>query len=174
MNDGAAAQIFMKRGKAEALGHEIIYTVVDMSTIAMAPRLISVAPALAIKKCLANTKLDIQEMRFIEINEAFACVPLVSSRLLSTEHFLAGRFEDLIKEISAHPISGGDDEKYRQLKSRLNVNGGAVAVGHPNTATGARLMMTAAYNLKQAGGGYGVCGVCGGLAQGAACIIWVE
>ena len=174
MNDGATAQIFMKRAKAEALGHEILYTVVDMSTIAMAPGLIGVAPAFAIKKCLDRTELDIQDMRFIEINEAFACVPLVSSRLLSTEHFLAGSFDDLLEEVSANPIGGSDDEKYLRLKSRLNANGGAVAVGHPNTATGARLMMTAAYNLKEAGGGYAACGICGGLAQGAGCIIWVE
>ncbi len=174
MNDGATAQVFMKREKAEQLGLEVLYTVVAMSSIALQPRIMPVSPAFAIKKCLDTTGLTIDDMKFIEINEAFACVPLVATKLLSNQRFLAGDYQEMVKEASAKPILDNDDAKYQALKGKLNVNGSAIAVGHANTASGARLMMTAAYNLKEKGGGYATCAICGGLTQGAGCIIWVE
>lgn len=174
MNDGATAQIFTRREKADALGLDIIYTVVTMATVALAPRFIDLAPGCAIKKCLDTAKLSIDDMKFIEINEAFACVPLVSLKLLTNDRFLSGNLGELITEASRQPILGNDEAKYSECKNKVNVNGSAVATGHPNTATGARLMMTAAYNLREQGGGYAACGICGGLAQGAGCIISVE
>ena len=174
MNDGAAAQILMKRETAEALSLNILYTIIAMSSIALQPRLMAATPAFAIKKCLDTSGLKIGDMKYAEINEAFACVPLVSAKLLSNGRFLSSNYEKMVKEVSVGPILDNDPEKYINLKSRLNVNGGAIAIGHANTATGARLMMTAAYNLKGNGGGYAACGICGGLAQGAGCIIWVE
>jgi acetyl-CoA C-acetyltransferase len=111
---------------------------------------------------------------FLEINEAFACVPLVSTKLLANGRFLAGRYDEMVREASEKPIVDNDPARYELLKSRLNVNGSAIAVGHPNTASGARLMMTAAYNLAESGGGYAACAICGGLTQGAGCIIHVE
>jgi acetyl-CoA C-acetyltransferase len=174
MNDGATAQIFTRREKAEALGLDIIYTVVTMATVALAPRFIDLAPGCAIKKCLDTAKLSIDDMKFIEINEAFACVPLVSLKLLTNDRFLSGDLGELITEASQQPILGNDEAEYSEYKNKVNVNGSAVATGHPNTATGARLMMTAAYNLREQGGGYAACGICGGLAQGAGCIISVE
>jgi acetyl-CoA C-acetyltransferase len=174
MNDGATAQIIMKREKAEQLGLNVVYTIVTMSTVALQPRIMPVAPAFSIKKCLDETKMNIDDMKFIEINEAFACVPLVSTKLLANERFLQAEYEEMLKEASSKPILDYDESKYRALKGRLNGNGSAIAVGHPNTASGARLMMTAAYNLKENGGGYAACAICGGLTQGAGCIIWVE
>jgi acetyl-CoA C-acetyltransferase len=174
MNDGAAAQIIMKRNKAEQLGLDIIYTIVTMSTVALQPRVMPVSPGFAIKKCLDEAKLNIHDMKFIEINEAFACVPLVSTKLLSNERFMKAEYNEMAKEVSAKIIIDNDDLAYHILKERLNVNGSAIAVGHPNTASGARIMMTAAYNLKENGGGYSACAICGGLAQGSGCIIWVE
>lgn len=174
MNDGATAQIIMKREKAEKLGLNIIYTIVTMSSIALQPRIMPVSPGFAIKKCLDTARLNIADMQFIEINEAFACVPLVSCKLLSNERFLSGNYNDMVKEASAKPILDNDDFRYRKLKRILNVNGSAIAIGHPNTSSGARLMMTAAYNLKENGGGYAACAICGGLTQGAGAIIWVE
>ncbi|NLU48951.1 MAG: thiolase family protein, partial [Syntrophomonadaceae bacterium] len=174
MNDGACAQILMKREKAEQLGLDILYTVVAMSSIALQPRIMPVSPAFAIKKCLDVTGLTIDDMKFIEINEAFACVPLVATKLLSNQRFLAGDYNEMVKEASTKPILDNDDTKYQELKSKLNVNGSAIAVGHANTASGSRIMMTAAYNLKENGGGYAACAICGGLTQGAGCIIWVE
>ncbi len=174
MNDGATAQIIMKREKADKLGLEPIYTVVSTTAIALQPRIMPVSPGFAIKKCLDDAGLNIQDMSFIEINEAFACVPLVSCKLLSNQRFLQSDYKELVREASAKPILDNDDSLYQELKSRLNVNGGAIAIGHPNTASGARLLMTAAYNLKENGGGYAACAICGGLTQGAGTIIWVE
>jgi acetyl-CoA C-acetyltransferase len=174
MNDGATAQIIMKREKAEKLGLEPLYTIVATAAIALQPRIMPVSPGFAIKKCLDDAKLKIEDLKFIEINEAFACVPLVSCKLLSNERFLKSGYKDMVKEAAAAPILDNDEQKYLALKQRLNVNGSAIAVGHPNTASGARVMMTAAYNLKENGGGYAACAICGGLTQGAGSIVWVE
>jgi acetyl-CoA C-acetyltransferase len=174
MNDGATAQILMKRGKAEQLGLKPIYTVVATSAIALAPRIMPVSPAFAIKHCLDQTGMNIDQMDCIEINEAFACVPLVSTKLLSNKRFMSSDYKEMVREASAGAILDNDEDHYRALKGKLNVNGSAIAIGHPNTASGARLMMTAAYNLSEHGGGYAACAICGGLTQGAASIIMVE
>ncbi len=91
-------------------------------------------------------------MDLIEINEAFAAVPLVSTKILAE----------------------GNPLKVKALRNKLNINGGAIAIGHANTATGARILMTLAYELRRHGGGYGIAAICGGLAQGDAAIIKVE
>jgi len=174
MNDGATAQILMTRRKAEEMGLDIIYTIVSMSTVALQPRIMPVSPAFSIKKCLNNVNLSIDDMKYIEINEAFACVPLVSTKLLSNGRFLEAEYYEMVREASEKAVLDNDEEKYEELKSKLNVNGSAIATGHPNTASGARIMMTAAYNLKESGGGYATCAICGGLTQGAGCILWVE
>lgn len=174
LNDGATAQIITRRDKADQLGLKVIYTIVAMSTVALQPRIMPVAPAFALKKCFDGVKLNINDMKFIEINEAFACVPLVSNKLLANERFLKSDYIDMVKEASSKSVIDYDETKYLDLKQRLNVNGGAIAIGHPNTASGARIMMTAAYNLMENDGGYAACAICGGLTQGAGCIIWVE
>lgn len=174
MNDGAAAQIFMKRRTANKLNFAPLYTIVSMSSIALQPRIMPVSPAFAIKKCLNDIDLEIDDMKVIEINEAFACIPLVSAKLLSNERFMHVDYQTVAKEVSLSPIRDYDPEHYSKLKEKINENGGAIAVGHPNTASGARLMMTAAYNLREKGGGFAACAICGGLAQGAASIICVD
>ncbi|MGI5911619.1 MAG: thiolase family protein [Syntrophomonadaceae bacterium] len=174
MNDGATAQIFTTRKIAEENGWDVIYTLVAIAAIALQPRIMPVSPAFAIKKCLDEVNLTIDDMKFIEINEAFACVPLVSCKLLSNDRWLNSNYGDMVKEASAKPILDNDPVKYDELKKKLNVNGSAIAIGHPNTASGARVMMTAAYNLKENGGGYAACAICGGLTQGSGAIIWVE
>jgi len=98
----------------------------------------------------------------------------LTSIMRSNEKFLSGDYQAMVKKSSIGAILGNDQTLYVELMKKLNVNGSAIAVGHPNTGSGARLMMTAAYNLKENGGGYAACGICGGLAQGAGCIIWVE
>ncbi|MDQ7093219.1 thiolase family protein [Desulfosporosinus sp. PR] len=174
MNDGAAAQIFTTRGHAEELGLEVSYTLVSIAAIALQPRIMPVSPAFAIKKCLTEAKLTMDDLKYLEINEAFACVPLVSCKLLANGRFLSSDYQEMVKEASEKPILDNDPRKYQDLKNKLNVNGGAIATGHPNTASGARIMMTAAYNLKENGGGLAACAICGGLTQGAGAIIWVE
>jgi acetyl-CoA C-acetyltransferase len=145
-----------------------------MSSIALQPRIMPVSPAFAIKKCLDLTGLTVDDLKYLEINEAFACVPLVATKLLSNQRFLKGDYQAMVREASEKPILDNDATLYQELKQKLNVNGSAIAVGHANTASGARIMMTAAYNLKANGGGYAACAICGGLTQGAGCIIWVE
>ncbi len=174
MNDGATAQIITTRENAEQLGLPILYTLVAISAIALQPRIMPVSPAFALKRCLDDAKMTIDDINVIEINEAFACVPLVSLKLLSNQRFLKSDYRAMVKEASAQPILDNDASQYQKLKEKLNPNGSAIAIGHPNTASGARIMMTAAYNLKESGGGYAACAICGGLTQGAGAIIWVE
>ncbi|MEL1134123.1 thiolase family protein [Desulfitobacterium sp. THU1] len=174
MNDGATAQIITTRENAEQLGLPILYTLVGISAIALQPRIMPVSPAFAIKKCLDEANLTMNDIQVIEINEAFACVPLVSLKLLANERFLKSDYQAMVKEASTQPILDHDPTRYQELKEKLNPNGSAIAVGHPNTASGARIMMTAAYHLKETGGGYAACAICGGLTQGAGAIIWVE
>ncbi|MBW2581985.1 MAG: thiolase family protein [Deltaproteobacteria bacterium] len=174
MNDGAAAQIIMKRETADKMGLEPLYTILSTASIALQPRIMPVSPAFATKKCLDQAGLTIDDIKFLEINEAFACVPLVSCKLLSNDRFLQSDYQEMVKEASGKPILDNDDAKYRELKGKLNVNGSAIATGHANTASGARIMMTAAYNLKENGGGFAACSICGGLTQGAGAIIWVD
>jgi acetyl-CoA C-acetyltransferase len=152
LNDGAAAIVIMNKDQAQALGLTPLATIVSMVNTALAPRLIAEVPAYAIKKALSQTNLSLEQMDLIEINEAFAVVPLVSTKILAE----------------------GDPVKTKALRNKLNINGGAIAIGHANTATGARILMTLAYELRRRGGGYGIAAICGGLAQGDAAIIKVE
>ena len=173
LNDGAAAQILMKRSKAEELGIQPLYSIVDICSIAAAPELLPVAPALAIKKLLNAQNLTLEELDLIEINEAFAAVPLVSCKLLACKAFLKDDYVHAVANIANYPMDTFDADVYRSLLDKLNVNGGAIAIGHANTASGARIMMNAGMELRRRGGGIAACAICGGLTQGDGCIIRV-
>ena len=173
LNDGAAAQILMSKGTADKLHLKPLYTIVGMCSIAANADLLPVAPALAIKKCLNKLNMSIDEIDILEINEAFACVPLVSCKLLSCKNFIEENYKETLNKIGNYPLDGFQEDQYKKLIGKLNVNGGAIAIGHANTASGARIMMTAAEELRQRGGGVAVCAICGGLTQGDACIIKV-
>jgi acetyl-CoA C-acetyltransferase len=151
LNDGAAAILIVSESKVNELKIEPLARIVTVVSLAFDPGILAETPAYAIQKALSNVNMKIDDMKLIEINEAFACVPLVSAKILAE----------------------GDEEKYRDILKRLNVNGGAVAIGHPNPASGARIIMTLAYDLRRRGGGYGVAGICGALGQGDAIIIEV-
>ena len=152
LNDGATAILLMTRKKAEELHLEPIGTIVAMTSIAIHPNRMPEGPGIAIQKVLDIAKIRLDQMEVIEINEAFAAVPLVSIEVL------CHRDKGMVKEI----------------KKKTNINGSAIAIGHPNTASGARIMMNLAYELKRRGGGYAVGAICGGLAQADACIIKFE
>jgi len=152
LNDGATAMLLMTRKKAEELSLEVLGTLVSTVSIAKKPRLLAETPAKAIETALKKSSLVLEDMNLIEINEAFAAVTLVSSKMLAD----------------------GDTNKTTSIRERTNVNGGAIAIGHPNTASGARIIMTMLYELRRRGGGYGIAAICGGLAQGDAAIIKVE
>jgi len=152
MNDGAAAILVMTRGKAKELGLEVLATLVAQVSIAINANRMPEGPGYAMQKVLKMVDLSLDDMTVMEINEAFACVPLVSAKLLA----------------------GGDDKRYQAIKDRLNVNGSAIAIGHPNTTSGARVLMNLMYELRRQGGGYALGAICGGLAQANATIIKVE
>ena len=146
-NDGASAVVIMSREKAEELGVEILATIKGYAQVSRESKYITTVPGLSIKKLMDKNNLTIDDFDVIEINEAFAAVPLVSCL----------------------GILGMDKET---MDAKVNVNGGAVAVGHPIGATGARILMTMIYELKRSGKKSGVCAICSGMAQGDA--VWIE
>jgi acetyl-CoA C-acetyltransferase len=151
LNDGAAAILFMKKAKADSLGLEPLAEIVSMSSIAINPHRMPEGPAYAAVKALQLAEMNIDDISVMEVNEAFAAVPLVSTLLLTDK----------------------DKYKAKRLREKTNINGSAIAVGHPNTASGARLIMNLMYELRRRGGGYALGAICGGLAQADACIIKV-
>ncbi len=151
MNSGASAMVIMSRKKAEEKGLKILATIECVQAAAGEPKYMACVPALAIEKMLAREKLGIDDIDLIEINEAFAAVTLVSLKMLAKN----------------------DDAKWRLLQGKTNVNGGAIAIGHPVGASGARITMTMMYELMRRGGGTGVAAICGGLSQGEAILIRV-
>jgi acetyl-CoA C-acetyltransferase len=152
LNDGATAILYMTRKKAEELDLKPIGTILAMTSIAIQPNRLPETPAFAIKKALNLAGMKLDQIHLIEINEAFAAVPLVSIEILC----------DRDKMIA------------KEIRKKTNINGSAIATGHPNTASGARIMMNLVYELRRRGGGYAIGAICGGLAQGDACIIKFE
>ena len=151
LNDGAAAILIMSGEKAEKLNLEPIGTIVAMTSIAIRPDRMPEGPGFAIKKVLDLAGMRLNQIDVIEINEAFAAVPLVSIEVLCDR----------------------DKIRTKELQKKTNINGSAIAIGHPNTVSGARIMMTLAYELRRRGGGYAIGAICGGLAQADACVIKV-
>jgi acetyl-CoA C-acetyltransferase len=152
LDAGAAGLVVTKRRTAEARGLKILGIVESVASVAGEPDKIAEVPAFAIKKALNLSGLTLDDLDLIEINEAFAAMPLVSTRILSN----------------------GDDSVWQQLKEKTNPNGGAIAIGHPVGASGARLLMTAIYELQRRGGGLAAVSICGGLAQGDAAVVRVD
>jgi len=153
LDAGASAIIIMKRSKAEELGINPLATIVSMGSVALSPDKIAEAPAPAIQKALDKAEITLDEIDLIEINEAFAAMPLVATKLLA----------------------GGNLEKWNNLKEITNVNGGAIAIGHPVGASGARILMTLMYEMRRRKSEkYGVCSICGGLAQGDSAVIKID
>ncbi len=155
LNDGATAVLLSTRKAAERLGIASLATIAGMTSVAIEPNLLPEAPAVAIEKVLEQTGLTLEDIDVIEINEAFAAVPLVSTKILAERYY------------------GGDKNRLQQLREKTNINGSAIAIGHPNTASGARIIMTLCYELKRRGGGLAVGAICGGLAQADACVLKV-
>lgn len=143
VNDGACALVLTNEEKAKELGKEPLAYIVGHTAIAIEPENFPQTPGLVINKLLEKTGKSIEDIDLFEINEAFAAVALVSSQI-------AGLSED-----------------------KVNVNGGAVALGHPIGASGARIILTLAYELKRRGGGIGIAAICSGGGQGDAIMIEV-
>ncbi len=149
VNDGGDVCLLMSREKADELGLKPLFSIVDYAEVSQQTKDIATVPGLSIKKVLEQNGMTYKDVKLIEINEAFAAVVLVSART----------------------ILGMSKE---EMFEKVNVNGSAIAYGHPIGATGARILMTLGYELRRRGGGYGVCGICSGHAQGDAMLIKVE
>ena len=143
VNDGAAALLLANEATAAANGLTPIARVVAMAAAGVEPRVMGIGPVPASRKVLARAGLTIGQMDVIELNEAFASQGLATLRELG------------VADDAAH----------------VNPNGGAIAIGHPLGMSGARLVMTAAYQLKRTGGRYALCTMCVGVGQGAALIL---
>jgi acetyl-CoA C-acetyltransferase len=152
LDAGASAIIIMKRSKAEEMGIKPLATILSVSSVAREPAKLSAVPGIAIQKALSKARVSLDEVAVIEVNEAFAAMPLVSTKVLAD----------------------GNEGKWQELMKKTNPNGGAIAIGHPVGASGARILMTMMYELRRRGGGIGACGICGGLAQGDAAVIKVD
>ena len=143
VNDGAAALIIGSRGVGEAAGIAPRARILAGAVAGVAPRVMGLGPVEACRKALARAGLSLDDMDVIEINEAFAAQVLGCCKQLGL---------------------AGDDE-------RLNPNGGAIAVGHPLGASGARLALTALRQLEATGGRYALVSLCIGVGQGVAMVI---
>ena len=148
-NDGASALVLAERKKAEELGLPILATVLDYAEVSQEARYIATVPGLSIQKIFDRQGMTHKDMTLIEINEAFAAVALTSGQ----------------------KILGLSET---EMDEKVNVNGSAVAFGHPIGATGGRILMTAIFELQRRGGGLAACGICSGAAQGDAILIKVE
>jgi acetyl-CoA C-acetyltransferase len=141
INDGATALVLVSEEKVKELGLKPIAKILAFADAAQSPEWFTTAPSLAIPKALKWAGLDIKDIDYFELNEAFAVVGLVNNKIL------------------------GLDDK------RVNVYGGAVALGHPIGNSGARIVSTLATVLKQEGGRYGVTGICNGGGGASAIVI---
>jgi acetyl-CoA C-acetyltransferase len=152
LTDGAAALVLMSREKQIELGLKSLGTLLIHINMAGDPASSPYLPALTLGKALDRSSLKLTDLKRIEINEAFSATALVSSKVLSD----------------------GDASLLEHFRSITNVNGGAVAIGHPTGASGARLITTLIYELRRSGGGYGAAAICGGYGQSDAVIIRVD
>ena len=143
VNDGAVALLLADEANAARHGLTPRARVVGMAVAGVAPRIMGIGPAPATQKVLAQTGLKLEQIDVIELNEAFAAQGLAVLRLLGL----------------------ADDD------ARVNINGGAIALGHPLGASGARLATTAINQLHKGGGRYALCTMCIGVGQGIALIL---
>ncbi|WP_068785851.1 acetyl-CoA C-acyltransferase [Paenibacillus phocaensis] len=144
MNDGAAAVVVMSREKAEAMGLPPLATFRSFAVAGVEPELMGVGPVKAIPKALSAAGITLDEVDLFEINEAFASQCLHVIRELGLE------------------------------EDKVNVNGGAIALGHPLGCTGTKLSISLIHELRRRGGGYGVVSMCIGGGMGAAGVLEVH
>ncbi|HUI34373.1 MAG TPA: acetyl-CoA C-acyltransferase, partial [Stellaceae bacterium] len=143
VNDGAVAMIVASRKAGDAAGQQPICRILSTGVAGVAPRIMGYGPVPAAKKALERAGLTLKDMDVIEINEAFA------SQVLACLKGLEVPFDD----------------------SRVNPNGGAIAIGHPLGASGPRICLTAARQLQRIGGKYALVAMCVGVGQGIAAVI---
>ncbi|SBS34944.1 Beta-ketoadipyl-CoA thiolase [Marinomonas spartinae] len=143
INDGAAAMLIASKAAVESHKLEPLAKIIGMATAGVEPSVMGMGPVPAVQKLLKRTGLSLDDMDVIELNEAFAVQGLAC-----------------MQELGLSP----EDE-------RINPNGGAIALGHPLGMSGARLLQSAAMQLKRTGGRYAMCTMCIGVGQGIAMLI---
>ncbi len=140
LNDGAAALVVASEEKARGLGVEPFGTFVGSAVAGVDPRVMGIGPVPAVRKLLDRVGVDVGDVDLVELNEAFASQSLA-----------------VIRELGLDP-------------ARVNVNGGAIAIGHPLGMSGARLLVTLLHELRRRGGRYGLATLCVGVGQGQAAL----
>jgi 3-oxoadipyl-CoA thiolase len=140
INDGAAALVIASEDKARELGLEPLGAFVGSAVAGVDPRVMGIGPVPAVRKLLARTGVDVAQIDLVELNEAFASQSLVVLRELGLDH------------------------------EKVNVNGGAIAIGHPLGMSGARLVVFLLHELRRRGGRYGLATLCVGVGQGQAAL----
>ena len=141
LNDGAAALILMSAEKAASLGLKPIARILSFADAQQAPELFTTTPAKALPKAIAKAGLKAEQVDYYEINEAFSVVAIANNQLLKLD------------------------------PTKVNVNGGAVSLGHPLGASGARIIVTLINVLKQQGGKTGAAGICNGGGGASAMVV---
>jgi len=140
INDGAAALVLASEERARALGVEPLGRFVGSAVAGVDPRVMGIGPVPAVRKLLAREGIDLADVDLVELNEAFASQSVVVLRELGLEH------------------------------DKVNVNGGAIALGHPLGMSGARLVVSLLHELRRRGGRYGLATLCVGVGQGQAAL----
>jgi 3-oxoadipyl-CoA thiolase len=140
INDGAAALVIASEEKARELGAEPLGTFLGSAVAGVDPRVMGIGPIPAVRKLLARTGIDVGEIDLVELNEAFASQSLAVVRELGFD------------------------------RDKVNVNGGAIALGHPLGMSGARLVVSLLHELRRRGGRYGLATLCVGVGQGQAAL----
>ena len=140
INDGAAALVIASEERARDLGVEPLGAFVGSAVAGVDPRVMGIGPVPAVRKLLARAGVDVSDVDLVELNEAFASQSLVVIRELGLDH------------------------------AKVNVNGGAIAIGHPLGMSGARLVVSLLHELRRRGGRYGLATLCVGVGQGQAAL----
>lgn len=161
ITDGAACLILMKESKAKELGIKPLGYISDYAAAGLDPARMGLGPVYATSKLLDKTGRKLSDFDLIEINEAFSAQVLAVLKAFASDAFAK---EKLGKEKALGVID----------QSKLNINGGAIALGHPLGASGARLILTLLMDLKRKGKKLGLATMCIGGGQGEACIVEVE
>jgi len=143
VNDGAGALVLMEERSAKEKGYQPLATILGHTAVGLEAPYIAKAPALAIEKLLYKTGYKLSDINLFEVNEAFAAVTLTTEKMLNWD------------------------------REKVNVNGGAIAFGHPIGASGARILLTLIMELRRRGGGLGIAAICSGAAQGDAILVKV-
>lgn len=141
MNDGAAALVLMSREKAESLGLKPIAKIIGYADAEQAPEWFTTSPSLAVPKAVAKAGLEMKDIEYVELNEAFSVVGIVNAQKMGFD------------------------------AAKVNVNGGAVSLGHPLGCSGARIIATLISVLNQNNGRYGAAGICNGGGGASAVVI---